>query len=159
MTTRVNDAIAALLTLLSTPTVTDAVADRTVIIIDGPFPPGDTPPMRLHVGWDGTSSRTAVQDWRQEWRGLGAHRRSERFTVLCCVLIDAGVRPLADARADALAVLAAAEDVLRSPDNIRLGLPPPTTAELASGQLYQEQGARSSVLARVPFYVAVSTRT
>jgi hypothetical protein len=154
MASRVHDAILAVVAALQAGT-TAALAT----VVDGPVLSGDDPPAAVFVGYDGdpAGDMHSTEDWAQQWAGLGAQRKDESFTVVCAVVSWSGDDDAATRRAAALAVLAAVEDDLRDPLNRGLGLPQPTVAMLASGQLFQEP-TNSGLQARIPFAITVQTR-
>lgn len=152
---RIHDAITAIVAALNAASPVTALAT----VYDGPYITGDAPPSAVFVGYDGDpdGDMAATAEWTQKWAGLGALRKDEQFAVLCCLVSWSGDETVPARRAAALAVLNAVEDTLRAAANIGLGLPQPTIAEFASGQLLQEQGPRG-LQARIPFAVTVKTR-
>lgn len=152
---RVDAAILAIVAALNAASAVTALAT----IYDGPFITGDTPPTAVHVGYDGdpAGDMAATFGWVQTWAGLGAGRKDEQFTILCCLISWSGDEAVPVRRAAALAALNAVEDALRTAANIGLGLPQPTQAAFTSGQLFQEQSPRG-LQARIPFTVSVKTR-
>ena len=155
MASRVHTAINAIVAALNAaPAVTSAAT-----VYDGPFITGDSPPVAVHVGYDGDpgGDMRATEGWTQEWAGLGALRKDERFDVLCCVVAWTGDDDVAGMRAAAVGMASAVEDTLRSVLNIGLGLPQPTIAEYSQADLFQEQGP-GGMQARIPFTISIRTR-
>lgn len=154
MTTRVDAAILATVAALEAGTTATLAT-----VVDGPFLTGDDPETAVYVGYDGDPEGdfNATENWAQDWAGLGAQRKNETFDIVGCVISWSGDVSVPERRATALAVLAAVESDLRAAANIGLGLPAPTVAAWASGQLFQEQGPKG-LQARIPFSISVQTR-
>lgn len=129
-------------------------ADRQVI--DGAQLDGDEAADRLYVGWSGDPGDRVAVEFTRAWRGIGAGRQTETFTIRCAVVSTSGdddEDALADLRARAFDTLALAETAVRPADK-SLGLPAPTVFLLDAGQLLQDTPQR----VRIPFTVQVTTR-
>lgn len=152
---RVHAAITAIVAALNAASAVAALAT----VYDGPYLTGDVPPVAVHVGYDGdpAGDMAATSNWQQTWAGLGALRKDEAFDVLCCLIASGGDTDVSTRRAAAVAALNAVEDALRTAVNIGLGLPQPTQAAFAAGELFQEQGP-NGLQARIPFAISVRTR-
>jgi hypothetical protein len=155
-TSRLHDAILAVVAALNAaPSVTSLAT-----VYDGPVVIGDRPTSAVFVGYDGQpeGDYAATDGWSQTWAGLGALRRDEEFDIQCCVVSWSGdAEDVPGRRAAAVAVLDAVGAVLRAAATIGLGLPQPTWAEFAGGELFQEQGP-TGLQARIPFTIHVRTR-
>lgn len=157
MTTRVDDAIRTVVAVL-----TEAFADGTAVVVDGPEIRADEPDTVVHVGWDGDhdGDYQATENWTQTWAGgLGRQPppKDETFDILGAVISGDGDVDVPTRRATALSVLGVVETTLRAAVNTGLGLPQPTVAQFSSGQLFQEQGP-NGLQARIPFVISVKTR-
>lgn len=152
---RVDAAILAVVAALRAAPAVTALAT----VYDGPFISGDIPVTAVHIGYDGDKDgdMAATAGWVQTWAGLGAYRKDEQFTLLCCVTSSWGEVDVPGRRAAVVAVLGAVEDTLRAAANIGLGLPQPTVVTFELGELYQGQGS-NGMQARIPFGLLVKTR-
>ena len=127
------------------------------IVFDGPEIVGDVPPVAVIVGYDGNpeGDMRAVENWTQDWIGLGAQRKDEAFDIVCCVVAFSGDTTVADKRAAVFATFATVESTLRTATLAALGLAAPALAEFSAGEFYQEQTG-SGLQCRIPFTVSVS---
>lgn len=128
-------------------------------VFDGPELTGDTPAVAVCVGYDGDpgGDMSAVENWSQDWAGLGAQRKAEEFDVVGCVIASSGDTSVKTRRDAVFATFATVETALRQAANVGLGLPQYTEAQFVSGGFFQEQGP-SGLQARIPFFVHVKTR-
>lgn len=130
-------------------------ADREVI--DGPRVEGDETRSTVYVGWSGDLGDDLAVEFEQDWRGLGAGKKSETIAVRCAVVCWSGdddPAALGLLRAEAFAVFALVETALRPADK-SFGLPSPTRFNLSAGQYRQEPGGQR---VRIPFTVSIDTR-
>ena len=115
---------------------------------------------RVYVGWSGDDADRVAADFDHAYRGLGAGRITETFTVRCCVIAWSG-----DDDPDALAVLEGAAFDILAPVQAEVrrqmtvpgspfGLPLPCTVRLAAGQLIYDGVTR----VRIPFGLNITTR-
>lgn len=143
-------AISALVAALET-------ALGAAIVFDGPEITGDIPAVAVIVGYDGDAEGDfrAVENWSQEYVGLGALRKEEGFDILGCVVAFTGDTTIADKRASVFATFATVETTLRTATLAGLGLAAPALAEFSAGEFYQEQTG-SGLQCRIPFIVSVS---
>lgn len=166
LTSRQPATITALIALLTAALPTPAVQE----VVRGPQVEGDDLGQRVYVTWDGDRSTlnnpgadVPGLDFAQEFRGLGAGRKTETFDIRCAAVCWSG-----DDDADALGVLvdqayalfAAVETALRGlvpgPAGVApLGLPLPAQVNMVAGQLLQAPGGQR---VRIPFVVHVQTR-
>jgi len=127
------------------------------VVFDGPEIVGDVPPVAVCVGYDGDpeGDMRAVENWVQDWIGLGAQRKEESFDILCCVIAFSGDITIADKRASVFTTFGVVESTLRNSALSALGLAAPAIAEFSSGEFYQEQTS-AGLQCRIPFTVSVS---
>ncbi|MEV4173982.1 hypothetical protein [Nonomuraea sp. NPDC049709] len=146
------------------PAVIDGLVDffeaatglAAVKIVDGPIVTNAPLKEAIYVGYDGDpDGEGQAADVTQEWASIGQRARDETILITCAVVVwrgDTKVRPV---RLRTYELLAEVENALRADPS--LGLPPPTVAAWASGQLYQSQ-RQSGMECRIPFQIQVKTR-
>lgn len=134
----------------------EAVIDPATVF-DGPELTGELPPVAVCVGYDGdpTGDMRAVENWSQDYVGLGAQRKDEAFDILGCVVAFSGETTIADKRTQVFATFGQVETVLRASLLSALGLTAPAIAQFTGGEYYQEQ-TPSGLQCRIPFTVSVS---
>lgn len=131
-----------------------ALADAK--IVDGPPVTSASLKNAVYVGYDGDEAGEGqAADVSQTWASIGQKARNETITVTCAVVVWRGNTKVRPVRVLAYDLLAAVEESLRADPS--LGLPPPTVAAWASGQLYQSQ-RDTGIECRIPFQVSVQTR-
>ena len=117
-TSRIPDMIAALVAAFTADPALGAggIPDPPVAVIDGPKVTGDTGPLALWVGVDEIDNPTPISaNAEQQWMaGPGRRGRTEQLTVHCTIQAKSGSDDIAPLRAQAAAVLAAAEAALRA---------------------------------------------
>lgn len=127
------------------------------IVFDGPEVTGAVPAVAVIVGYDGDADgdMRAVENWTQDWIGLGAQRKEEAFDVVCCVVAFSGDTSIAAKRLAVFATFATVETYLRTAALAALGLAAPALAEFSAGEFYQEPTG-NGLQCRIPFTVSVS---
>ena len=117
-TSRIPDMITALVSVFTAaPSLGNGgVTDPPVAVIDGPRVTGDPGPLALWVGVDEIDNATPVSaNAEQQWMPGGGRRgRTEQLSVHCTIQVKSGSDDVASLRAQAAAVLADAEAVLRA---------------------------------------------
>lgn len=166
LTSRIPATVTGLIALFTAALPTPATQE----VVRGPMPEGDDVGQRVYVTWDGDRAGLATPgadvpavDFGQEFRGLGAGRKTEQFDVRCAVVCWSG-----DDDPAALAVLVdqayalhgvvelALRGLVPGPAGVApLGLPLPAKVSLVSGQLLQAPGGGR---VRIPSLVHVETR-
>ncbi|WP_084963753.1 hypothetical protein [Thermoactinospora rubra] len=148
--TRVPAIINALVTLLS---ADPGLAGK---VVDGPPVTNDPLNEAVFIGYDGNPEGDGqAAESTQEWAGIGQRKRDETVQITCAVVVWRGSTKVQPVRQRVYELLGEVGEVLRADPS--LGLPPPTLAEMASGQLFQSQ-RQSGIECRIPFVVAVKTR-
>ncbi len=150
---RVPATIDALVTRWAAAMVT---ADASVQVWDGPVVTGD-PSDAVFVGYDGDpdgdmQSATAEQDWA----GLGAKQRTERFTVTCAAVALIGSGDVKTGRDRAFLIFEVAAANVRADPSLGQ-TPTPFVAAVTGPQLFTDPTDRG-LQARVVFGVSVETR-
>lgn len=149
--TRVPDVIDALLAVWAA-----APGLAGITVVDGPLVTNDPLHEAVYVGYDGDpEGEGQAADSAQEWAAIGQKKRDEVVQVTCAVVVWNGRTAVRPTRVRVYELLAAVSAAVRADPS--LGLPPPTVAEMASGQLFQSQ-RQSGVECRIPFVIAVKTR-
>lgn len=157
-TSRIPSTIDKLVSRFDTATASD------VTVYDGPKITGEIPIKSVHIGYDGDVNGDYIgANATQEWAGLGAKKREERFVVPCCVIALVGDGAVKTARDRAFTILGDIEDDLRTDPSIGLGPGsaennPVFIAEMSSPLFYQEPDEIAGMQARIRFDVAVRTR-
>lgn len=125
-------------------------------VIDGPPVTNDPLKEAVFVGYDGDpEGEGQAAETDQQWAGIGLKRRDETIQVTCAVVVWRGSTSAKPVRIRVLELLDEVGQILRVDPS--LGLPSPTVAEFASGQLFQAQ-RQSGIECRIPFIVRVKTR-
>lgn len=138
----------------------DADPDYPVRAWYGPVVTGD-PADSVFVGYDGDpeGDMQAVSS-DEDWAGIGAKRRDERFTVQCAIVVLVGTAVPLEAIERAYAILAIIAHRLRVDPSLGLGPPrsPVYYAEVGSVAVHNDQTSRG-IQTRMVFGVRVRTRT
>lgn len=103
--------------LVDTFTAAPALGQATpaVAVFDGPAPTADPAPLALYVGVDDVFSDSAPISATSEQSRMGAGRgRQETAEIRCAAVAWSGDGDLRTVRASAFAILAAAEDLIRT---------------------------------------------
>jgi hypothetical protein len=149
-TSRVPATIDALFSLLET---------AGVPVIDGPLVTSD-PSDAVFIGYDGDPDgdfQAAESD--QEWIGIGALTREEKFHINCAAVVTVGDGNVKLARDTAYALTATVENELRSDPSLGLG-PPASRAFIAGfngGPMFCEPSPIGYQV-RVVFQIHVKTQ-
>lgn len=163
VTSRMGVAITALYNLLvaQQATLNAAVPNGNVAIHDGPYALESEAAMSaVCVGWDGnddidTAPRYNAAEFHQQARQLGSSARFEQIEIQCAVIHYPGDPTPALARAAALNLLGAFEDVLRANQNLGIdGATGPCV--ITQGGMWQEPGDKG-MRCRIVFTVHVPT--
>lgn len=138
----------------------DADPDYPVRPWYGPVVTGD-PADSVFIGYDGDPDgdmEAVASD--EDWAGIGAKRRDERFTVRCAIVVLVGTAVPLDAIERVYAILAIIAHRLRVDPSLGLGPPrsPVYYAEIASVAVHNDQTSRG-IQTRMVFGVRVRTRT
>ncbi|MGW4426380.1 hypothetical protein [Streptosporangium sp. NPDC004631] len=144
------------LTVRFTAAIAAAAGMERVRVLDGPAVTAETDTELVYVGWDGDPDGDGqAVEATQDWAGIGARARDETLQVTCSVIVWSGDTAMRPRRDRCYAILGVLEAALRADPS--LGLPPPTVAALAAGNLWQAQTSAGAEV-RVVFAVAVKTR-
>jgi hypothetical protein len=128
-------------------------ATPPVLVFDGPPTTGDPAPLALHVGMDDLFSDQAPTSATSEQIRQGlAQKRQETATIHCAAVAWAGTDDMRTVRTSAFAILAAAEDLIRTnPDgfggNAGAALPG------VSGVVLQQNNTAQGAVAQVTFTI------
>jgi hypothetical protein len=152
-TSRIHDAISALVALCQAQTGTGQPLDE-VTVFDGP--PGETSAQdMLIIGWEPSGAGVTGD---QDFAHLGAQSRDENFTIACTAHTWATAAEFAAERARAFAVMAAVENTLR-PDATGLRLNDTVLwAHLAGGIDLVQHRAEQGLVVDLSFHVACRAR-
>lgn len=127
-----------------------------VQVVDGPLVTASAAQEWVFVGYDGDPEGDfTTAETEQTWAGLGARAKSESISLTCCVLVQRGSAEVSTCRDRTYAIFGSVEDVLRSDPS--LGLPSPTTTQVASDSFHTEQTS-NGVQGRLTFAVTCTTR-
>lgn len=154
-TTRVPQMIAALVAAFTAAPALGA-ADPPVPVIDGPKVTGDTGPLALWVGVDDIATATPISaNSEQQWMPGGGRRgRTEQLSVHCTIQAKSGSDDIAPLRAQAAAVLAAAEAVLRADPSLGGVLPNQDAA--VTGAEWRQYPTSPGMAVRVMFTISAT---
>lgn len=147
-TSRIPAVIDALVSMLT-------AALPAITVYDGPWvTPPETTDSFITVGWTPDGENPTGE---QAWAGLGNKARDERIDIPCYADAYSGDTATKARRDAASALLAAAENALRTDTTLGGAIPNPGWAQIGSYSIRQEQ-TEAGLEVGITFHVLVNTR-